>query len=138
MRLMVHQLAFLTGVIGSCADLAREPDYYACTAGETSDQSDRVMTTDIIIHDEGTVVGFTPVSPEARSFFQENVASEPYQWMDGANPVGGASPRPGPDRGTAGIRVRRAAAGGHPEPQQRFPDQTQPDPDRHAEERGAT
>jgi len=91
-----------------------------------------------VIHDEGTVVGFTPVSPEARSFFQENVASEPYQWMDGANPVGGASPRPGPDRGTAGIRVRRAAAGGHPEPQQRFPDQTQPDPDRHAEERGAT
>src|SRR5437773_8107666 len=62
-----------------------------------------------VIHDEGTVVGFTPVSPEARSFFQENVASEPYQWMDGANPVGGASPRPGPDRGTAGIRVRRAA-----------------------------
>ena len=36
---------------------------------------------DVLIHDEGSVVGFTPMVPEARTFFDEEVQSEDWQWM---------------------------------------------------------
>lgn len=37
--------------------------------------------TDFRINDQGSVVGFTPVSQSAKEWFDENVQSEGWQWM---------------------------------------------------------
>jgi len=37
--------------------------------------------SDITIHDQGSVVGFTPHSGKAWVWFEENVQSEGWQWM---------------------------------------------------------
>jgi hypothetical protein len=36
--------------------------------------------TDVRIHNEGPVVGFTPISKEAKSWLMEQVQSEGWQW----------------------------------------------------------
>jgi len=36
---------------------------------------------DIRIHDDGTVVGFTPLTDAARDWIDENVESESWQWL---------------------------------------------------------
>jgi hypothetical protein len=35
----------------------------------------------VSITDHGSVVGFTPLTPEAKTWFDKNVASEGWQWM---------------------------------------------------------
>ena len=37
--------------------------------------------TDIFLRDEGTVVVFTPVSPEATEWIDEHVQAEAWQWL---------------------------------------------------------
>lgn len=39
---------------------------------------------DISISDHGSIWLFRPISEEAKAFFDENVASEPWQWLGGA------------------------------------------------------
>lgn len=39
---------------------------------------------DIEISDQGSIVLFRPISPEAQAFFDDNVGSEDWQWMGGA------------------------------------------------------
>jgi len=36
---------------------------------------------DVDINDQGSIVGFTPRTEAARTWFDENVESEPWQWM---------------------------------------------------------
>ena len=36
---------------------------------------------DFRVHNQGSVVGFTPVSGAARAFIEDEVASEPWQWL---------------------------------------------------------
>lgn len=36
---------------------------------------------DVSVTDNGSVVGFTPNTTEAKSWFNENVQSEGWQWM---------------------------------------------------------
>lgn len=36
---------------------------------------------DIIVHFQGSVVGFTPRTAEGRDWIDENVQSEDWQWM---------------------------------------------------------
>jgi len=37
--------------------------------------------SDVTVIDQGTLVGFTPVSDLAQEWFADNVASEGWQWM---------------------------------------------------------
>ena len=39
------------------------------------------MSTDIRIRDQGTLIGFEPVSDEAIEWINDNVFSEPWQWL---------------------------------------------------------
>jgi len=36
---------------------------------------------DVLIHNEGTVFLFNPLTPAAQEWFAENVTSEPWQWF---------------------------------------------------------
>lgn len=36
---------------------------------------------DVLVHNEGTVFLFNPLTPAAREWIDENVATEPYQWF---------------------------------------------------------
>ncbi len=40
--------------------------------------------TDFLIADHGSIILITPVSEAARQWLDENVVSEPWQWLDGA------------------------------------------------------
>jgi len=42
---------------------------------------------DVVLHDQGTLVGFTPVSKPARKWFKAHVHSETWQWTDPMNPT---------------------------------------------------
>lgn len=37
--------------------------------------------SDVSVMDEGTLVGITPLSDEARAWVKEHVQSEPWQWL---------------------------------------------------------
>jgi hypothetical protein len=39
------------------------------------------MTTDVTIRNEGSLIGFTMHTAEARKWFDANVASQGYQWL---------------------------------------------------------
>ena len=36
---------------------------------------------DVQIHNEGSMIGFRPMSEAAQAWFDENVASESWQWL---------------------------------------------------------
>ena len=37
----------------------------------------------VLVHDDGSVVGFTPTTDEERQWFEANVEAEPWQWLGG-------------------------------------------------------
>jgi hypothetical protein len=39
------------------------------------------MVTDVLIENHGSVALFTPMTPEAHLWIEENVHIEPWQWM---------------------------------------------------------
>jgi hypothetical protein len=41
----------------------------------------RRQQADVVISDEGTIVTFTPLTDEARDWFDDNVHSESWQWL---------------------------------------------------------
>jgi hypothetical protein len=41
----------------------------------------QVTTPDVLVRDEGTVWVFNPLTAAAKEWFDENVQSEPYQWL---------------------------------------------------------
>ena len=43
-------------------------------------QLNQPFVIDIIVADRGTLIGFAPASRLARTWFAENVSSEPWQW----------------------------------------------------------
>lgn len=50
-------------------------------ADETMMEIDMDKLNDILVHDHGSVVGFTPISLAASSWIDENVQTEDWQWM---------------------------------------------------------
>ena len=40
-----------------------------------------MATPDVLIRNEGTVWVFNPPTPAAQEWFDENVESEPWQWL---------------------------------------------------------
>lgn len=36
---------------------------------------------DVLVNSEGTVFCFTPLTPRAKVWFDENVETEPWQWL---------------------------------------------------------
>jgi hypothetical protein len=40
-----------------------------------------MATPDVLISNEGTVWVFNPLTPAAKDWFDENVESEPWQWL---------------------------------------------------------
>jgi hypothetical protein len=41
----------------------------------------KAKAPDVLVRNEGTVFVFCPLTPAARAWFDENVQSEPWQWM---------------------------------------------------------
>jgi hypothetical protein len=39
------------------------------------------MSPDVLVRNEGTVWVFNPLTAAAKEWFDENVQSEPYQWL---------------------------------------------------------
>jgi hypothetical protein len=40
-----------------------------------------VAEVDVQVSDQGSIILFTPMSPEARDWFDENVQTEDWQWL---------------------------------------------------------
>ena len=49
---------------------------------------------DLLIRDEGSVVTFQPVTADGRRWIDENVISEPWQWLGGTLGVSWRSAAP--------------------------------------------
>ena len=47
------------------------------------------IDTDFVVDDYGSIVGITPITPAARDWLDENVESEPWQWLGCTLNVGG-------------------------------------------------
>ena len=50
------------------------------------------IDTDFVVDDYGSIVGITPITPAARDWLDENVESEPWQWLGCTLNVGAATP----------------------------------------------
>lgn len=51
--------------------------------GPCSDTVDRLMmnTPDVLVRNCGSMWAFNPLTDAAKTFFDKNVASEPWQWL---------------------------------------------------------